>query len=466
MSLPQGLWCAIAWQYGLFYLFLQKNVGFSLSQAGKLSAEDYQNKMKIALLILVAFLAFAICVWLLSLLLKGIRRWMIATGRHPWPECSPDAAEWKPTYHLEHLPLTLFHIPFEPDRNEVFYLENEYDAEANRFIQENKELITQKFAGKGFRFVYLPDIQFPEEDLVRYILYREPSITEEEARERIANQPPGQDSTMLLDYMVFTKKREQVRSCFAWFNYRMTTHHDSHRIRKYVFDFIRFDGTEALSSPEAVLDEICQELGRGRNWIGGMACTQQRNREEEEADERFSYDIQQLLEEVRQKVDTLRTKGVSDAIISRYVRRTDAPGRLRITEDLRIFLPDYQDKEVRLEPLNKTVFLFFLRHEEGFRFKELSEHARELSAIYQSVKQRKNEIGKLMGDSIPIPKNIEELTNPLSNSINEKCTRIKEAFLLLMHEDIACHYYINGPRSEKKRIKLSRKLVEWEGGER
>ena len=196
-----------------------------------------------------------------------------------------------------------------------------------------------------------------------------------------------------------------------------------------------------------------------------MACTRQRDFDEEEADERFDYDIQQMLDEVREKVDTLRTRGVSDAIISRYVRRNDSPSRLLITEDLRIFLPDYQNKEVKLEPLNKAVFLFFLRHEEGFRFKELSDHVRELSAIYQSVRQKKNEIEKLMGSTMPTPKNIAELTNPLSNSINEKCTRIKEAFLLLMHEDLACNYYIDGPRSERKRIKLPRYLVEWEGGD-
>lgn len=423
--------------------------------------------MRTSLYILAAFLAFAGIVWLTLFLLKGIRRWMIATGRHPQPEKrrSFDDEEWKPTFQLEHQVLTLFHLPFEPDEHEVFYLENEYDVEANRFIRENKELITQRFAEKGFRFVYFPDQVIPQEDLLRYVLYRDPSLTEEEAKERISALPQLQDSTMLLDYMVFPMRREHIRSCFAWFGYWLTTHHDSHRIRKYIFDFISFDGREAVGSPAEVLDEICQELGKGKNWQGGVACTRQRDFDEEEADERFDYDIQQLLDEVREKVNTLRTKGVSDAIISRYVRRNDSPSRLLITEDLRIFLPDYQNMEVKLEPLNKAVFLFFLRHEEGLRFKELSDHVRELSAIYQSVRQKKNEIEKLMGSTTPTPKNITELTNPLSNSINEKCTRIKEAFLLLMHEDLACNYYIDGPRSEQKRIKLPRHLVKWKGGD-
>lgn len=422
--------------------------------------------MRTALIILGVFLAYAAAIWLMLKLLRGIRGWMISSGRLPEPQKrSMRNEEWEPTFHLEHHGLTLFHLPFEPDKQEVFYLENEYDEVANRFVVENKELIAQRFAEKGFRFVYFPDLKIPQEDLLRYVLYRDPSLTEEEARERISTLPQEQQSSMLLDYMVFPANRGNIKSSFAWFNHWRTTINDSHRIRKYIFDFISFDGQEAIDSPAEVLDEICQELGANKSWMGGVACRGRRNLEEEEADERFDYDIQQLLDEVREKVSTLRTKGVSDAIISRYVRRDDTPSRLRITRDMRIFLTDYQNKEVKLEPLNKTVFLFFLRHEEGLRFKELADHTQELSAIYQSIKQKRNEIETLMSGTLPAPKNIAELTNPLSNSINEKCTRIKETFLLLMHEDLACHYYINGPRSERKRIKLPRHLVEWEGGD-
>lgn len=423
--------------------------------------------MKVIFVVLVAFLSLKVFVWLMLHSLKAIREWMIATGRHQQMNTNVlNNEEWNPTFHLEHNGITLFHLPFEPDKGEVFYLENEYDEEANRFIVENKELIIRRFAVKGFNFVYLPDQEFSREELLRYILYRDPSLTTEDVEERISSIPRLENSSMLLDYMVFPIRRKNIKSCFVWFNYSHTTFQDSHRIRKYIFDFISFDGREAIDAPDEVLNEICQELGKGKRWLGGLARTQKRDFEQEDADERFDYDIRQLLDEVREKVNMLRIRGVSDAVISRYVREQNTPSRLLITEDMRIFLPDYHDMEVKLEPLNKAVFLLFLRHEDGFRFKELSDHVRELSAIYQSIKQKRNEIDTLMNSNIPIPKNIAEVANPLSNSINEKCTRIKEAFLLLMHEDLACHYYINGQRSEKKRIKLSRQLVEWKGGER
>ncbi len=412
------------------------------------------------------FLVFASVVRLTLMALRCVRRRMAAAGKLPWPEPHQwQEPEWKPTFSLRHHAVSLFHLPFEPDEREVFYLENEYDAEANRFVRENKKLIEEKMAEKGFRFVYLPDVRLPEADLLQYVLYRNPSATEEQVRQRLAGMESVKGSDMLLDYMVFPRNRSRITSCFAWYGSSMTTHHDSHRIRKYVFDYISFVGSEANASPAGVLDEICQELGNSKDWSKGVSCTRMRNFDTETADERFDYDIQQLLDEVREKVNALRMKGVSDAVINRYVSHDDPPSRLFITRDLRIYLTDYQNREVKLEPLNKAVFLLFLRHGDGIYFKDLVDHARELAAIYQSVRQKRNEIDRLMEGDVPISQSIADLTNPLSNSINEKCTRIKEAFLLLMHEDIACQYYVDGGRGERKRIKLDRNLIEWEGGE-
>ena|GEM_PF-3897913 len=53
-------------------------------------------------------------------------------------------------------------------------------------------------------------------------------------------------------------------------------------------------------------------------------------------------------------------------------------------------------------------------------------------------------------------------TDPLNNSINEKCARIREAFLLKFHEGLAENYFVTGKRGEPKMIKLSRDLIKWE----
>ncbi len=57
---------------------------------------------------------------------------------------------------------------------------------------------------------------------------------------------------------------------------------------------------------------------------------------------------------------------------------------------------------------------------------------------------------------------IDDVTDPTRNSINEKCSRIKQAFLREFDDSIARNYYITGERGEAKRILLSRDLATWD----
>ena len=58
------------------------------------------------------------------------------------------------------------------------------------------------------------------------------------------------------------------------------------------------------------------------------------------------------------------------------------------------------------------------------------------------------------------PKALERLADPSDNSIYEKCSRIKRAFLQDLSDDIAKNYYVFGEINEPKRVSLSRSLVE------
>ena len=128
--------------------------------------------------------------------------------------------------------------------------------------------------------------------------------------------------------------------------------------------------------------------------------------------------------------------------------------RMVITSDYRILLTDYDNAEVPMEPLNKAVYLLFLQHPEGIAFKQLSDNKEELTQIYQRL--------KLNGISERVQKSINDITNPLSNSINEKCSRIRQAFVAVAGEELAPIYIIDGNSGEPKRIAISRTLVTWE----
>ena len=108
--------------------------------------------------------------------------------------------------------------------------------------------------------------------------------------------------------------------------------------------------------------------------------------------------------------------------------------RLVITKDYRFWLADYQ-QEVELQPVHKAVYLLFLAHPEGIEFKRLADYREELTGYYMQTAK--------MLDKEKIAEGVEHLVNPLDNAINEKCSRIKKAFLELMDEYRASHYFIS-----------------------
>ena len=160
-----------------------------------------------------------------------------------------------------------------------------------------------------------------------------------------------------------------------------------------------------------------------------------------------------LLDEVKEKMNILKKCGMSEEeIISQLFCCQPLP-KLIISRSYRIFLGD-ERKEVHLEPLVKAVYLLFLKHPEGIVFKDLPDYRKELAKIYNKVRP--------WGLTDRAVKSLEDVTNPMLNSINEKCARIRGAFVGQFDDHIARHYYIDGRRGEAKRIDLPRNLVIWE----
>ena len=127
--------------------------------------------------------------------------------------------------------------------------------------------------------------------------------------------------------------------------------------------------------------------------------------------------------------------------------------RLTITREYTIMLSDY-NKEVKLEPIVKAVYLLFLNHPEGIAFKCLPDYRKELADIYQKIKP--------LGLTERAIRSIEDVTNPLLNSINEKCSRIRAIFQSEVDASLLDQYIITGKSGEAKKISLPRDMVVWE----
>ena len=179
---------------------------------------------------------------------------------------------------------------------------------------------------------------------------------------------------------------------------------------------------------------------------------------------------EELALEVKRLTEQLMAEGRKDLLLKAIgvplleeLRIESAKGKLSklvITEDYRFVLADY-NQEVELQPVHKAVYLLFLAHPEGIEFKKLSEYREELTGYYMAT-------AKMM-DKEKIIEGVDHLVNPLDNAINEKCSRIKKAFLELMDEYRASYYIISSHTQKHiagrvwyerlKVITLPRKLV-------
>lgn len=160
-----------------------------------------------------------------------------------------------------------------------------------------------------------------------------------------------------------------------------------------------------------------------------------------------------LLEEIKERLLRLKEYGMSEKEITSLLHTEEPLLKLTISKNYRIFLGDNR-VEIHMEPLVKAVYLLFLSHPEGIVFKDLPDYRRELTKIYSEVRP--------WGLSERALQSIEDVTNPLLNSINEKCARIRKAFVNAMDSKAAEPYIIKGMRGGIKKISLPRDLVVWE----
>ncbi len=171
-------------------------------------------------------------------------------------------------------------------------------------------------------------------------------------------------------------------------------------------------------------------------------------------DDLFEEQAFNIPHDLQQQIEELSEAGYLSHLI-KYLeilqQTTQKLSRLKITADYKIYLMDYEMKEVRMAPLPKALYLLFLNHPEGISFKGLTDYREELLTIYKNISQREN--------PIKARTSIKKLTDPFDNSVHEKCSRIREAFLRVVADDIAQNYYITGGRGEDKKVLLDRELL-------
>lgn len=201
------------------------------------------------------------------------------------------------------------------------------------------------------------------------------------------------------------------------------------------------------------------------NLYGDMVTQKQRNeyynviarerrKRENPNDDFYPKSVRKKMQHVRQLIEELRSLGVHETSITDLLRPERPISRIYITPAYRIFLPEFNNLEVQLGPLPRTVFILFLRHPEGIVLKEISDYFAELLEIYKVVMGQKFKESKALSC-------LGRICNPTSNSLNENISRIHDHLRSILDETIAASYYICGKRAEARQILIPQALINW-----
>lgn len=339
---------------------------------------------------------------------------------------------------------------------ELIYVASEEDKELTDLFESNPEMLEGWGKMIGYHVIYLP-LLLKQLQKTEVLQYRAPYMSEAEINKiNIGND-------FMLRFLDNPDDRNKIKQGFIRTE---GIHRGNDGTDKAINRFYPISS----KSNEPIADQlhnisklIHNETSKSGKWLVNKQelDDEQRNFEipSKDADNRFnsqlgSESIDDLLDEIKERIIKLRQRGVSQFILEQLIHPDDRLSRLVITKDFRILLPDYNNMEIKMEPLAKAVYLLFLKHSEGIVFKCLPDYRKELAEIYVKLRP--------LGLSDRALQSIEDVTNPLLNSINEKCARIRGAFVGQFDDHMARHYYIDGRRGEAKKISLPRNLVVWE----
>ena len=374
--------------------------------------------------------------------------------------------------------LSFANLPFKPDKSQVIYVESLYDEQANRFITDNYHELRQWFEYRGYEFIYLPML-FKDDELKRKVLYYAPYLETKIVADKSLR------SSYLLNFLSSSHLGEAVKPsilfgperCGDEWLFQACELPLSGVASKDIIQLL-----DAVSSGTLFVNESCamsdnvlmnyqpsseprssmsiesdeKRSARKRSFFSKMVDRIQGELFEDDTENYAPQrdEVAEILESLENSVKKLRLQGVTLSAIHELIDKQEPLSPLVITEDLRIFLPAYNNIEIELSAQRKALYFLFLNHPEGIVLQHLEEYHKELMNYYKQTSG--GVVTPRMEESI---KKLETYGN---NQLNVVITRIREAFCSKFDERLARHYFISGERGQAYKIGLPQALIRWQ----
>ena len=339
---------------------------------------------------------------------------------------------------------------------ELVYVASEEDKALTELFETHPEVLEGWGQMIGFQIVYLPLLMKKLKDK-RVLQYRAPYLNDAD----LSDIAVGND--FMLQYLENPSDREKIKHGFIRTENIHRGSDGKDKATNRFYPLSSTSGEPLADQLHRIGKQISIEKGKYDRYLENksMEADVWGDVSSNEPPSDLGLDFQgeeestdNLMEEVRERIAKLRQRGIAEYILEQLIHPDNRLSRMVITKDMRILLPDYNNMEIKMEPLVKAVYLLFLKHPEGIAFKQLPDYREELTMIYNQLKPA--------GLTDRAIQSIEDVTNPMLNSINEKCARIRASFLCQFDDYMAKSYYIDGQRGEGKKIALPRNLITWE----
>lgn len=412
-------------------------------------------------------------------------------------------------------------LPFRPDLNQVFYIENGYDAVVNNFICSNYFELKSMFADIGMDFYYLPYL-IKEHDIeakVRYYApYLSPNVLVREVRSNVFVPFISDDDTRLnlkpsfvfegiqtgnggdtIFLQVLLSDLDITQSKALEDLMRLIIERRENHYREIMHNRAEYSESACLSfrmdieetgscdiqmsclaaTPSAIDERDEEERIVGNNPNSSINKPEMRsglsrnsNLNEDKCNKPSGNDafLKKTEEELTEENSLIET-----ANVLRELRMTVQ--KLRLEGVSLMAIHEFINKQ---EPLSRMIiapdYRIFLPDYNDMEI-EMGALPKAIyflflrypeGIIYKHMQDYHNELLNIYRqlrpntDEARLNLTITKVVNPFGNALNENIARIKKAFVEKFDEHLANNYIITGERGSQYSIPLDRNLITWE----
>lgn len=321
--------------------------------------------------------------------------------------------------------LNMFAFP----NNICLYFDLDENINIVEYLKFNHGKIIEEFKFTNHNFIFLPKVKTPY-NLAETYEYYLPSLNNLHEALDI-----GLKKTASLPYK---ELYEKILNSIGYKGLSRTGFIISNNHNLYVLgvddsNFFRKDGTIVENLIIYLRNQVVAE-SQARDAFGSVNYILE-NVDQETKDKINQIETQ--LKQLKKSGQLLLVLPVLQELLSEHTEiNLNTVSQIHIDSNYSITLPSFNNLEVKMSHLTKSVYILFLNNPQGIDLNDFKRFKDNLFEIYLKISP--------LSDLDKINKSVEDIVNVETKAIYTHISRVKSAFLKLMDYKFAKHYIIDG----------------------